>query len=178
MRPSESGARVGPRILMAGPYLESASNVERMRGEDPALVTHRSALVPFDTMAAIVGDTAGTIDARSRYVSRYLRLDWREQLAEHEEADPAFWRELFRIQAGYAREMHRAGVPVFPGTDGAVILVYPGFSLHDELEIFVDSLGFTPEKALAAATRRSAEFLDRVEEAPDQTIDAWNEQAR
>lgn len=57
------------------------------------------------------------------------------------------------------REMHREGVRILPGTDAAVLLMYPGFSLHDELQAFVEQLGMTPEEVLLLATRRSAEFL-------------------
>lgn len=43
--------------------------------------------------------------------------------------------------------MHRAGVPIIPGTDVSV----PGHSLHRELELYVQA-GFTPMEAIQAAT--------------------------
>jgi imidazolonepropionase-like amidohydrolase len=52
--------------------------------------------------------------------------------------------------------LHRAGVPILPGTDQAV----PGHSLHRELEIFVDA-GFTPAEALEAATSLPARLFHR-----------------
>jgi imidazolonepropionase-like amidohydrolase len=45
-----------------------------------------------------------------------------------------------------------------PGTDVAVALMYPGFSLQDELGYFVDMIGMTPLQALQSATRFAAEF--------------------
>jgi len=58
--------------------------------------------------------------------------------------------------------LHRAGVPILAGTDAPMLGVYPGYSLHDELELLVDS-GFTPTEALRAATLGPAEFLGIAE---------------
>jgi imidazolonepropionase-like amidohydrolase len=55
--------------------------------------------------------------------------------------------------------MHRAGVPFLAGTDTPPgVYVFPGFSLHDELQIFVKA-GFTPLEALQTATLNPAVFL-------------------
>jgi imidazolonepropionase-like amidohydrolase len=43
--------------------------------------------------------------------------------------------------------LHAAGIPIVAGTDQAV----PGYSLHRELELYVEA-GFTPLEALQAAT--------------------------
>jgi imidazolonepropionase-like amidohydrolase len=45
------------------------------------------------------------------------------------------------------------------GSDAGVIAIFPGATVHRELELFVDSVGMTPLEALASATRRPAEFL-------------------
>jgi hypothetical protein len=50
--------------------------------------------------------------------------------------------------------LHRAGVPIVPGTDQTV----PGHSLHRELELFVEA-GFTPLEAIASATSLPARIL-------------------
>jgi imidazolonepropionase-like amidohydrolase len=54
--------------------------------------------------------------------------------------------------------MHRAGVQFMAGTDVSNPYLYPGFSLHDELALFVEA-GLTPMEALQTATRNPAEFL-------------------
>ncbi len=56
------------------------------------------------------------------------------------------------------QEMHRAGVRILPGTDVAVALIYPGFSLSEELGYFVEKIGMSPAAALVSATRLAAEF--------------------
>jgi len=59
--------------------------------------------------------------------------------------------------------LHRAGVPFLAGTDTAAgVHVFPGFSLHEELQLFV-SAGFTPQEALQTATTNPATFLGMQE---------------
>lgn len=57
------------------------------------------------------------------------------------------------------REMHEAGMDVLVGSDVAVLNLYPGFSIHDEMALFVSELGMTPAEVLERATSRSARFL-------------------
>jgi imidazolonepropionase-like amidohydrolase len=59
--------------------------------------------------------------------------------------------------------MFRAGVPLLAGTDAMNPYCLPGFSLHDELVLVVQS-GLTPLAALQAATLNPAEFLGRSDE--------------
>ena len=55
--------------------------------------------------------------------------------------------------------MHKAGVRLMPGTDVASLLIYPGYSLHDELQLLVKDVGLTPMEAIISATRYPAEFF-------------------
>jgi hypothetical protein len=61
-----------------------------------------------------------------------------------------------RLQAMKAslRELHKAGIPIVAGTDQSV----PGYSLHRELEIYVEA-GFTPLEAIQSATIEAAKAL-------------------
>lgn len=73
--------------------------------------------------------------------------------------DLATRRKFVAKELELVSEMHRAGVPFLAGTDTAAgVYVFPGFSLHQELEIFVEA-GFTPAEALATATTNPARFL-------------------
>jgi imidazolonepropionase-like amidohydrolase len=57
--------------------------------------------------------------------------------------------------------MFRAGVPFMAGTDTAAgVHIFPGFSLHDELGLFVRA-GLTPMQALQTATLNPAKFMGR-----------------
>jgi len=120
-------------------------------------------LVSPDDARRIADDSLGRLDARRRYISGYLLDDWREQIAERGGVKDAVIRRYFlpRVYVDLLRdlrEMHRAGVRILPGTDVAVALMYPGFSLRDELGYFVDKIGMTPMEALVSATRLAADF--------------------
>ena len=59
--------------------------------------------------------------------------------------------------------LHKGGVRLLCGTDAPEPYVPPGFSLHQELEMLVES-GLTPAAALAAATINGAEALHQKEQ--------------
>jgi imidazolonepropionase-like amidohydrolase len=75
------------------------------------------------------------------------------ELAEpltHAGASPQMAARAASVFARYlatVRIMHRAGVPIVAGTDQTV----PGYSLHREMELYVQA-GFTPMEAIQAAT--------------------------
>jgi imidazolonepropionase-like amidohydrolase len=55
--------------------------------------------------------------------------------------------------------LHRTGVPFLAGTDTpAGVHIFPGYSLHEELQRFV-AAGFTPLEALQTATINPARFF-------------------
>jgi imidazolonepropionase-like amidohydrolase len=54
---------------------------------------------------------------------------------------------VFNKQIAVVGALHRAGIPIVAGTDQAV----PGYSLHREIELYVQA-GFTPMEAIQAAT--------------------------
>jgi imidazolonepropionase-like amidohydrolase len=127
----------------------------------PTLVTLFEATFPTtERLRAIVEDDEGKIEPRRAYLSKYLVLDWREQVEEATEqrrqALHKIWDELVRRDL---REMHEAGMDVLVGSDVGVLNIYPGFSTHEEMELFVNELGMTPAEALERATTRSARFL-------------------
>ena len=123
------------------------------------LVLPAATFTPADRLRAIVNDDAGVVEPRRRFLSKYLVLDWREQASEvsaqRSAALETIWKTIIRRDL---REMHAAGMDVLVGTDTAVLNVYPGFSIHDEMALFVSELGMTPSEVLERATRRSAQF--------------------
>jgi imidazolonepropionase-like amidohydrolase len=126
----------------------------------PTLVNgEKSLFVPYADAAAVVDDSDGKIDPRRKYLSGYLIEDWREQLAERKSSPPIDWAKMAPRLRRDLKEMHRAGVRIMPGTDVAVLLIAPGFSLHDELHLLVQELGMTNGEALMSATRHPAEFF-------------------
>lgn len=120
-----------------------------------------SILLPNDAADALLADRVGRFDSRRKYVGGYLLEDWREQIKEKKESpnyiDSA--RELLPILYRDIREMHAEGVKLLAGTDVAVAFIYPGFSLHDELGLYVRQIGLSPMETLRIATHNPAEFF-------------------
>ena len=54
--------------------------------------------------------------------------------------------------------LHQAGAKILVGTDAPEPQVAPGYSLHTEMELLVES-GMSPSSVLQAATRVNAEVL-------------------
>lgn len=111
----------------------------------PTLVLHR-ALASGD-------DPAFRNDPRLKYMPADIRrlFDW--ELGFFKSYRPVYERQLSTAGA-----MRRAGVKFLAGTDTYNAYCFPGFSLHDELELFVRA-GFTPLEALQTATLNPAEYL-------------------
>jgi hypothetical protein len=59
--------------------------------------------------------------------------------------------------------LHRAGVPLLVGTDTPEPFVPPGFSLHQEMELLVES-GLSPAAVLAAVTINNARALNQEDQ--------------
>lgn len=111
------------------------------------------------------GDVRQGQDERLRYIAPDLAESWqrfpRTSRSPQELADQ---QELFRHQLALVGDMNRAGVGLLAGTDALNPFCFPGFSLHDELELLVQA-GLSPMQALQAATRNPAEYLDELDSA-------------
>jgi imidazolonepropionase-like amidohydrolase len=75
-------------------------------------------------------------------------------------ANPNFkkYPAFFETAKANLKTLADAGIPFGFGTDAGPPGRFPGYFEHWELTLMVDA-GLTPQQALAAATRRSAEFL-------------------
>jgi imidazolonepropionase-like amidohydrolase len=129
-------------------------------GMVPTMVVATEAVFrPFEYFHALVADSAGRMHPLRRYLSAFTILDWREQALEAVPQRRAYFDRAWPIALKHMREMRYAGVRIMAGSDVAVLNIFPGLSLHEEIRLFVDSVGMTPMEALASATRRPAEWL-------------------
>lgn len=103
-------------------------------------------------------DRASASDARWQYLRADERARWlriKEGLTAEERAVAARrWPVARKIVA----TLHHAGAVLLAGTDTPMPDVYPGFSLHEELVLLVES-GLSPAEALRSATLAPASFL-------------------
>src|SRR5215813_1760073 len=101
-------------------------------------------------------------DERLKYIPQSEQKRWSPQqnflLRYRTPEYIVYSKRLFQKELELVDAMHRAGVPFMTGTDLSIPYTFAGFSLHDELALFVQA-GFTPMEALQAATRNPAVFL-------------------
>jgi len=71
-------------------------------------------------------------------------------------------KQNFERQLELVKRMHQAGVRFMAGTDTADPYIYPGFSVHDEMELFVQA-GLSSLAALQTATLNPARYLGRTD---------------
>lgn len=115
---------------------------------------------PNKEILAFLADESNTIDPRRAYLSKYMLADWREQLQQdRSDGRKEFFRRLMPSVIRDIKEMRASGVTILPSTDTAVVFIFPGWALQEEIARYVDLLDFTPLEAIEAATRESADFM-------------------
>jgi imidazolonepropionase-like amidohydrolase len=126
---------------------------KRMR-QVPTLVMHKGL------------DFARTVnldDPRNKYLpaSAVASQEFARQglyLKDRLPSEDAEWAAMFDFRLTTVKHLHEAGVPLMTGTDTGTCAVWPGFSVHDELALFV-AAGIPPMAALQASTSEPATYL-------------------
>jgi len=94
-------------------------------------------------------------DARLQYIRRSTRERWVGMIGQGDAAR----KRIFANEKEFIGAMAKAGVGMLAGTDNGNPFCFPGFSLHDELALLVESR-LTPLQALQAATINPRKFLN------------------
>jgi imidazolonepropionase-like amidohydrolase len=108
-------------------------------------------------------------DPRLRYVPLSIRQSFQQEVALMVRTTPAAQlaerfadnRRIYARRLEILKIMHQAGVRLLAGADASAPAAHyavPGFSLHDELELFV-GMGLSPMEALQSATYNPAKYL-------------------
>jgi len=138
----------------------AAFDMDVCRGIAKAVAVSGQAQVPTLVLANEDSIDSGSLSADPRW--RYLRADerarWQKFLAGYTARDAALAQQRWPVAHRIVAAMHDAGVSILAGTDSPMPGIYPGFSLHEEMALLVES-GLTPREALRAATLAPAEFL-------------------
>jgi len=135
----DSGAALVPTLVMQEPMLHSA---------DPEFNGRRKV------------EDEEFIDAPDTLISGWRETAGEEVLGQpFSDLDRAAMARQYNQVVKLIGKMHRAGVPILAGTDASfpdgTPWVWPGYSLHDELELLV-SAGLSPSEAIASATGAAA----------------------
>ena len=141
---------------------------------DPALASKLFALLAKNQTwqcPTLVWERGGNLieetyfaDSRAKYVPAYWKdVTWKrftDQVIHEFNVDDLDTRRRFVAkELEVVKAMHDAGIPFLAGTDTASgVYIFPGYSLHQELQRFV-AAGFTPLEALQTATLNPATFL-------------------
>jgi len=153
------------------------SSLDEMTPADRAslyarFVRNHTALVPTliagvgfrrtpDSLAiAMIEGTSAPVDPRHRYLDPLLARNWRSQMEMKKlEGPQPDWMALHKLAAARLAGADSAGVTILAGTDLGTPLTYPGFALHDELDLLVRDGGLSSRRALWAATLGPAQFF-------------------
>ncbi|RPD42497.1 amidohydrolase family protein [Chitinophaga barathri] len=120
----------------------------------PTLVVNRG--------IAYMNDSTFTKDPRLAYMHKMFRNMWdpakdfRFKTATPETF--AQYRRDYELKMSLIKPMHDAGIRFIAGTDFPNPYCFPGFSLHDELGLFVKA-GLTPLQSLQTATLNPAVYM-------------------
>lgn len=117
-------------------------------------------LVSFQ-MWASAGNKDLFKDARIKYVPVSVRVkdkQYLDAMLSWSEKEISFRKKLYQLRLRQVNAAHQAGVKFLAGTDATSTFPLHGFSLHDELALFVQA-GLTPMEALQTATINPAKFL-------------------
>jgi imidazolonepropionase-like amidohydrolase len=110
---------------------------------------------------AVLDDRNLLNDSRLSYAKKSWKSWWLPMVSSSGSMPADEWmrrRETVRREQGLVGRFQAAGVGLLAGTDDGNPFVFPGFSLHEELALLVDS-GLTPLQALQTATVNPANFF-------------------
>ena len=103
-------------------------------------------------------------DERVKYLPAYFQDGWNPADDPFTSKLPDGYytaaKEVFALQKSLLGDMQKAGVKLLAGTDYPNPYCFPGFSLHNELQLLVEG-GLTPAQALKTATVNPAAYLQK-----------------
>ena len=115
---------------------------------------------PDSVAIAMIEGTSVPADPRRRYLDPLLAREWRSQIEMKKMEGPQpDWVALHKLAAARLAGADSSGVLILAGTDLGTPLTYPGFAVHDELDLLVRDGGLSPRRALWAATLGPAQFF-------------------
>jgi len=103
-------------------------------------------------------------DPRLKYIPPGTREFWRNHICTALATGEARtdFEKLSRMQLKIVGDMKLAGVGLLAGTDTPLPYCFPGFGLHDELQLLVRA-GLSPMEALRTATYNPAKYFGQLD---------------
>ena len=110
---------------------------------------------------SVLDDPRLANDPHLRYLNQAWKGWWLDMTRDANKMPATEWaarREIVRKGKALFGRFQQEGVQILAGTDDSNPFVVPGFGLHDELAMLVES-GLSPMQALRTATVNPAKFL-------------------
>ena len=132
---------------------------------DPTLVVLSAPRTPDSAVMAMLDDTLALRNPRRRFMAPSLVEWWRIQVTERLRDTATArgfanaWRPDYDRTLEVVRAMRAAGVPILVGTDAGSVMVFPGFSVHEEMALLVEDAHLTSREALWGATLGPARYF-------------------
>jgi len=127
----------------------------------PTLTVHKGFLRQYDYFYE---------DGRIDYMPEYAMNGWKwttESDSILSEEDARMFnadQTNYDLMLSLIKPLHDSGVRFLAGSDYANPYTYPGFSLHEEMELLVEEAGLSPFSVLQTATINPAIFLKKENE--------------
>lgn len=147
---------------------EAANDSAKADALIPILKKNHTWLCPTLIMIrnySVLDDPSLANDPRLRYLNQAWKGWWLDMTRDANKMPTTEWaarRETVRKGKALIGRFQKAGVQILAGTDDSNPFVVPGFGLHDELALLVES-GLSSMQALRAATINPAKFLRKTE---------------
>lgn len=148
--------------IMHAPFPKDMSRIDRMKAiadvnlESPEaqkaitfLKDHHTVIDPTMALFELFGATTAKPPASFEPGIEKIAPELAQPLTDVEPPSERseIGEKVFQKDIAVVGALHKAGIPIVAGTDQAV----PGYSLHREIELYVQA-GFTPMEAIQAAT--------------------------
>jgi imidazolonepropionase-like amidohydrolase len=125
----------------------------------PTIVVQKYRLASANEIQAVLDDARSITSPLRRTLSPELLTFWRLVQSDSQDDTPHNWSKKLQQGKDFVRAMRTAGVEILPGTDLGTPLLYPGESLFEELQVFVNEIGMSPREALQSATMLPARWF-------------------
>ena len=146
---------------------EAANDSAKADALIPILKRNHTWLCPTLIMIrnySVLDDPSLANDPRLRYLNQAWKGWWLDMTRDANKMPATEWaarREIVRKGKALFGRFQQGGVQILAGTDDSNPFVVPGFGLHDELALLVES-GLSPMQALRAATINPATFFQKT----------------
>jgi len=101
-----------------------------------------------------------------RYMPKSVLTSWvkfKNEYDQREDFQPEATAALVKFRRELTKKLHEAGAKIVLGSDAPQFFNVPGFSIHHELEMMVNT-GLSPYEVLVTGTKNTAEYFGTPEE--------------